>query len=516
MSASPDEIADSLSHQRRLLATLRRRRQALALTAARAGHDAPPQIGVELAELDESISDIQADITALEATAHAAPPAQSDTRAGDSRDDLAALSAKLVALERSLQVLEARVRPVANQPGAAASRADTSAQDAPQGDSVRVDRRGARPAWVGWIIAGLIGALLGGLAGWQVRATRGAPPAVAESEAANQVMRFDFASLPAGWGTLNRCSADYKLCSALQDAARLNPDDHGAVYELRLLDGEWRNYIIMYPDPVQADVVTAQVFLPDTPEVAQHWVGLAAVDQPAAPWLASSADVIKPGQWTQLVLDLRGKYGAHDVELSTRPVFVQVSVAVKGRSPLGGDTVRFGLDDVAWYRAAGTDRVREERGPNRRLWDFEDESVAAWAPGATRATTDTIALAQDVVARGHGALRWTTELKDGENSFITTPWDGPPPRGAWVARLFLPANAPAGTTVWASFYSYTTQGWTGSETRVLAPGQWTTIVWDTSALTWEGDEVTIGIQIGAENGAYAGPVYLDDVQVFGN
>ena len=346
------------------------------------------------------------------------------------------------------------------------------------------------------------------------------PPTPISPATSNLVQYFDFETSAAGWEDIVRLDAHWENPQTIEDAAMLpsNQRERGVAYVLELNAGGWLNYIVQHADPVRADVIVAHFYLPDTLDIEAKWVGIAAVDGTGGPWLAGSGDSIPLGRWTKIVLDLRGKYDSNDVPLNARPLFIQVAYLIKGRSTLQSDTVLVRLDDVAWYKAAGVQAIREQRGAGRTLFDFEKESIEGWQIDSGRVQTDTIMLSSERAYRGKWALKLETQLEGGgDNSTLRTKWLGSPPQGGWIAQVYLSDGVSAGTTVWANLFTYSKSGWQGSNAHSLVGGMWNTLVWDTHVVDWSTKkDITIGIQIGAEGGSYQGPIYVDDIQLFEN
>jgi hypothetical protein len=335
------------------------------------------------------------------------------------------------------------------------------------------------------------------------------PPPRSALAASNLVKYFGFETSASGWEDIVRCDARWENCQTIENAARLLSNQRkGAVaYVLELNAGGWLNYIVEYADPVRADVIVAHFYLPDTPDIEAEWVGIVAVDGAGGPWLARSSDSIPLGKWTQIVLDLRGKYDSNDVPLNDRAIFIQALYGVKGSATLQSDTFLVRLDDVAWYKPAGFQPSQEQRGAGRILFDFENESIEGWQIASGRVQTDTLTLSSEQVYRGQWALRLETQLEG----------RGSPPQRGWIAQVYLPADVPAGTSVWANLFTYPKSDYQDSASRRLERGMWNTLVWDTRDVDWGiKKRITIGIQIGAEGGSYRGPIYIDDIQLFEN
>ncbi len=342
--------------------------------------------------------------------------------------------------------------------------------------------------------------------------------------ASNLIKGFDFETSADGWTELVKWDTQWQNPQTSKNAGILSPRPvgHGVAYVLTLTAGGWANYSIQYQETVQADVIVANVYLPDTPNLEDNWVGVAATRIPnvdgQGPWLASSGGTIPLGKWTQIVLDLRSQYDPNDIPLNSRPVFVQIAYLVKGRSILASDTVLAGLDNVSWYQAVGAESIREQQGTGRKLFDFEDENMNGWQISNNRVPTDTLMLSSEKAYRGRLSLRLNTQLtSQSGNSFLSYSLAGQP-KGVWIARVYLPDNVPEGT-VWADFYTYSSSGWQDSKVRSLVSGQWNTLVWDIHDAGWDWnglEKITLGIQfgVGIEGGSYQGPIYIDDIQLF--
>jgi hypothetical protein len=266
---------------------------------------------------------------------------------------------------------------------------------------------------------------------------------------------------------------------------------------------------------VQADVIVAHLFVPRRADIESAWVELYAVDK-NGDGLAAAADWVALGEWKQLILDLRRQYGPNDKPLSESPVFVRIVYAVQVAAELESETVSVRLDDVAFYRSTGGLSIREQRGVGRKLFDFENWDRGDWHVSSSRVPTDTLQLVEDEqVYRGKAALKLDTFLNDGEKTSVSATRQGSPPQGGWIAQVYLPDDVPADTILWANLFAQTGSGWQGSATGNLKKGVWNTLVWDTRHVDWgSATDITIGIQIGAEDGQYEGPIYLDDIQIF--
>jgi hypothetical protein len=330
-------------------------------------------------------------------------------------------------------------------------------------------------------------------------------------------IHFDLEENIAGWEDIKKWDQDWNYVALLEDAALLptSEEERGLGYNVTIKPEEWVNYTVEYPEPVKADMIVAQLFAPDSPNLEEAWVEITVMDENGSN-LALVGDSIDLGNWKQLVLDLRRQYDPNGSLLCDTPVFVQIVFALKGAKDLESETVVVRLDDVALLRATGTLSVREQRGVGRTLFDFENWDSGGWQLFDSRVATDTLGLdLWGTAYRGTGSLRLDTSLGAGGKTWVSTVWRGAPPHGGWVAQVHLPEDVPADTKFWANFFTYDKTGWTGNETSDLKKGAWTPLVWDTSDVDW-GDEsqITIGIQIGAEGGSYEGSIYIDDVQVF--
>lgn len=385
-----------------------------------------------------------------------------------------------------------------------------------------VFKRKVPQAW-GWTILGILLISTGAYFFWLGTSWKAVSSSqLSPSPLANNLVKyFDFEKSAAGWEDIVRWDANWTNAQTIRGAAILPSEqgERGVAYDLRVDAGGWLNYIIEYSDPVQADVVVVNLYLPDSQDIEdENWAGIIAVDGKLGDWLARSTDSIPLGKWTQMVLDLRDIYDSNDIPLNSRPVFIQVVYSIKGKAKLKSDTVRARLADVAWYRdAGGKSALRgEQRGMGRKLFDFESEGIGDWQIAGGRVQTDTIKLSGERVYRGKYALKWETRLVSGDNkSFIKTVWRGSSPQGGWTARVYLPDNVPTGVSVWANFYTYSKSDWQGNEPFFLTKGMWNTLVWDTHNVDWGTiKDFTIGIQIGAEGGSYQGPIYIDDIQIF--
>ncbi len=332
----------------------------------------------------------------------------------------------------------------------------------------------------------------------------------------NVIERSDFARSTDGWDVLTHCGVNWQDCESIERAAQSpsSPVDRGVSYELQLNVGNWTDNMVRYEKPVQADLITAQFYIPDSPYLEDNWLGISAYRDKT--WLAGTYTHVEPGRWTVIVLDLRNQYDQSNTALNTSPLFFQVEFSLRSRAGMPPKTIHVGLDNVVWYGKAGVHKFQEQPGAGRTVFDFETGLIGNWAVDSQRALTDTLHFTNMHTYRGQGAMEWNTQLADGENSFINTLWKGvTPPHGGWVAKVYLPADAlPAGTKVWANLFTRTKHGWQGSTSQPLQAGQWITLIWDTRGLDWDSTDIAVGIQIGAEHGPYQGPIYIDDIQVF--
>lgn len=333
----------------------------------------------------------------------------------------------------------------------------------------------------------------------------------------NLVMRFDFESSAAGWEDIEKWDENWNYIAFLEDAATLpsSQEERGLAYRLTVEPARWVHYTVDYAEPVKADLIVAHLFAQDSSDIQYAWFEINALDEKGNS-LAEVGDDIAPGKWKQLVLDLRGQYGPNDSLLRDTSVFVRIVFALMGAADLESETIAVRLDDVALYRATGDLSIREQRGVGRTLFDFENWDQGGWQVSDTRVSTDTLdVVGYEEAYRGRGALRLDTVLSDGEKTWASSTWRGIPPQGGWIVQVYLPEDVPAETGLWANLYTYGRTGWLGSETSDLRKGAWNTLVWDTSNVDWGVEpQVTIGIQIGAEDGPYQGPIYFDDIQVF--
>lgn len=339
---------------------------------------------------------------------------------------------------------------------------------------------------------------------------------VASISTTNTVEYFDFATVSSDWSTLSRCDQTFSQCERFTEAARAPaaPLDRGLSYELQLDADQWSFYTIEYARPVESDVMVAQFYTPDRADIADNWFGLAALDKNRQ-WVAGSYQSGQRGDWTTMVLDLRRVYDGQDTSLNRQPLKFQVVYAVKGGQSLRAPSVLVGLDEVGWYQGSGEIRGSEQQGVGRHLWNFENDLPHNWTLSDTRVPTDTLQTNYDIAYRGRQSLALHTKLAPGERSAIQVALrDTPLPKGVLVAEVYLPADAPAGTRIWAELYTYAKTGWSNNESVVLIPGQWTTLVWDLRDITWQGPTITLGIQVGIDSGTYDGQIYVDDVQVF--
>jgi len=344
----------------------------------------------------------------------------------------------------------------------------------------------------------------------------------------NLLKYFPFDTSVGGWEDLVTWDSGWQNPRTAKNAALLASSQigRGVAYTLPLRTGEWTYHTVQYTELVQADVIVAHLYLPDTTDIVANWVGIAAARTPGidedGPWLASSGGSIPKGEWTQVVLDLRDKYDSEDRLLKSRPVTIQAVYLVQGNSTLSSGTTVGGLDDVACYRSETEIEVsvRDQHGPGRTLFDFEQEYPQGWEVSSQRVQTDTLAVSSEAVFRGRRSLKLDTQIaKDGNSKcFFRYEWtdDGTgtdSPITGLVAHIYLPAGAPT-DLMWANLFSDTDAGWDGSSTSAVESGAWTTLVWDTRDVDWGEGEIAIGIQVGIEGGSYDGPIYVDDIQVF--
>ncbi|MBZ0298405.1 MAG: hypothetical protein K8J31_01635 [Anaerolineae bacterium] len=334
----------------------------------------------------------------------------------------------------------------------------------------------------------------------------------------NLVRQMDLGQSPQGWADLIQLDENWTNLATYPNAAFPASDgERGAGYDLDLLPGKWRNYVIRYPDPIQADVITADFYLPATQDIAENWIGLQVTDRNSGLQLARSANPIPLGEWTRLILDLRNKYDRYDVALTNRPVNLEVFYGVKGNSNLSATSVRVRLDRITEYKEAGfhVGTRLEQHGADHLLFDFENEHLEDWQVDSTRGKPGIIQLSSARVFRGHLALKWEVDLNSEDKSFIQFIHHGTPPTGGWIARVYLPGDTPPGTRIWANFYTLSKSGWADNPPVFLTAGEWNTLIWDTHAVDWDvASDAIVGIQIKAETGSYDGPIFVDDIQVF--
>jgi hypothetical protein len=340
---------------------------------------------------------------------------------------------------------------------------------------------------------------------------------------ANVVSQSDFRSSADDWSGLYVSNADWTARQTVQDRTRFpSPLRRGVAYELDLKPGDWTRYGAQYPRPRQADVITAQFYVSAGASISDSWVGLGVCERAdcKAGDSAGSYVSIPRGQWTQLTLDLRHQYGASGQPLDSRPVYAQVFYAVKGPAEGGGNTpgpsntVWVGLDEVAWYQNVGVETVRDQRGPGEVLYDFEGD-LQGWQLDSARVQTTTLALSDEQVYRGRGALKLTTEFSKDGYAMIKAVRRSPTLNGPWLAHVYIPPEDSPGIGAWAKLYTYDEAGlWLAASPHALQRG-WNTLVWETRSARWKPDQdITIGIQMGTDGGAYKGRVYVDDVQLF--
>ena len=58
--------------------------------------------------------------------------------------------------------------------------------------------------------------------------------------------------------------------------------------------------------------------------------------------------------------------------LSSRAFYLEAIYGIPGGTELVSDTVRVRLGNITLYQAVGTQPVREQDGPGRTLFDFEE------------------------------------------------------------------------------------------------------------------------------------------------
>jgi hypothetical protein len=328
----------------------------------------------------------------------------------------------------------------------------------------------------------------------------------------NLVKQLDMRASLDDWNTLLRFNRVWGDRVALKNAAILpSQEERGLGYDLSL-DTNWLNYVIRYSQPIQGNVITAQVYLPDTQDIEANWVGIQAKDSVEGFTLVRSATQIPLGEWTQLVIDLRGKYDLHGIPLTNRALNFEVFFDVKGRSDRKTDQIRARLDNIAWYRDVGdvVGAQLEQRGQGHTLYDFEDERIDAWA-----ADKGTISNPPGTACRGNVSLKWDVDIQMGEKIFLHTSKRGSPPQGAWIVRIYLPDNGLGDIPLWANLYTYSKDGYQDSTPLYLEKGTCNTLVWDTHQIDWgTADDIVAGIQIKAERSAYKGQVFIDDFQMF--
>jgi hypothetical protein len=385
--------------------------------------------------------------------------------------------------------------------------------------------KASTPNGTKWIARSLLGVsvlALGFSIGLRVAARRLQPPCPHRATAGNLVKDFDSESLASGWPNVEVWNDKWELIQTIEQAAFLRSlgGEREIDYKLQLKPGEWLYHLVRYIDPVQADIVIAQVYLPETSDIETALVRLVATDEPMSRLESWTEVEIPLGKWTQVALDLRGQYDTNDVPLSTRKVYIDIYYAIRAAVTATSGMVEARLADVAFYKDVGFQPVQEQRGLGRTLFDFEgDYGVEGWQVASSPpGQTNTIGLSfgSEPVCRGYQALKLDTDL-DGEHSVLLyTTLRAYSSQDGWVAQLHLPDDAPDGTSLWVHFYTYSESGWQAGQTLDLVKGRWNTLIGDMRGIRLEaGTEIQVGLQIGTNTGGhYRGPIYIDDIQLF--
>lgn len=156
-------------------------------------------------------------------------------------------------------------------------------------------------------------------------------------------------------------------------------------------------------------------------------------------------------------------------------------------------------------------------------YDFEDKlrligTDEYWHVAKSRVLTDTIGVSSSRAREGTQSLVLRTFLAPGTTTGVETRWAGIPPRGTWVAYVFVPERDLLDETwLWARLYTRPPApiNWDGGQPKRITPG-WNRIEWDTRGVKWKptDSQFTVGIEIGAEGKhVYDGEFYIDDVEV---
>jgi len=358
------------------------------------------------------------------------------------------------------------------------------------------------PAFVCFFLAGI----------WMDRTFRDAP--------GNLVKFFDFETSSAGWEDVLRYDLGLQTqkWAEVKDSVKLlrRPGRRGIAYELDVHADRRVEYYVRYDEPVQADIVSAEFYLPKMPQAYSGVVGIVAFDKTTNEWLAS-AEIhdVSLGEWRELVLDLRGQY-KNDKPINQHAVWIQVFYYLTGSSDFQSTKVMVRLDHIAFYKGTGIHSIREERGKGHVLIDFEDGSHDQWW-GSDDEEKKRIKPSYDVVFRGLSALKWELTLEEGKKKWLKTKQQGLPVSGIWIARVHMSPGPGSGAALWCQLFSYVgpeQQDWEDSPNINLHEG-WNTVRWDTHQLDWGAtDEFIVGIEIGAEGESYDGLLHIDDIHLF--
>jgi hypothetical protein len=318
------------------------------------------------------------------------------------------------------------------------------------------------------------------------------------------------------WADVVRYNAEWEPQELAKGAGYLTPGGRGMAYQVRLEPGRETHIAVQHSAPIRADVIMALVYVPASPDIVDHWMSLAASDD-SGEALAASDSEVRLGEWTRLVLDLRGKYDAENRPLNAQLLNMRVFYSLRAAATLSGETVEVGLDDVAWFTDAGHPSAKgEQQGPGRTVFSFEDVSPGGWQGHDAEGNAIPLAVSDEAAYRGAWAIKLSPDpVNLGAAVSLSTPWAGARGSVVWIAEVYIPPDAPAGADMWTGFYTLTSQGLLKGPSRPLAPGEWTTISWDTSGIDWGGADPLVGIEVGAGGRDYTGPIYVDDVQLFG-
>jgi hypothetical protein len=351
-------------------------------------------------------------------------------------------------------------------------------------------------------------------------------PTPALVEVGNLVQRFTSETLADAWENLLQWDEDWRTCQLTGKAqAASDAMQRGSAYQLALKAGQWSNYSVRCKRPLMADIIVAHFYLPESSDIEDNWVAVGAVDEHG--WLAYSKSRIPLGEWTALVLDLRGQYDDSDQPLSRRPVVIQAAFAVEAKEGATLEGIVAGLDDVRCYALSGQQDVREQRGAGRRLFDFEEGLLDGWQVVEARAGTDTLTVSSETVHRGRYATGLETRLESAggvdEQTSLHRAWDGDSSPVGFLAQVLVPGEAPSATKLWARLLIGSQERTVTGGLVSLERGTWTTVGLFLSRMSkqqrqtdWGDGQIWLEIQFETEGVPYQGPIYIDDIQVFYN